>query len=474
MSAADPSGLTAIARAPNFNPKHRKTGMHRLSHQSIHYKLLVLLIVAASCLRVLVCFQHNPMDYLFSDMERHWDNGAAFPRGGFDGAWDPIVYQVYVSLLHHLTLDNRLLVALASALLSGLMPWTYYRAARDFGLAKSPALWVWALIAWTPSLFTIYHFIMMETLLLVLEGVALWMTARYLRKGGTSVFLLFIFSWTLASLTKPTVIPLAGVCFLWVWWKKPTPLRDIAIGAALAVVMLLPNAIQTKHELGFMAPFGNPWPHKIVSRAGARVARIHLYTYSDEHRPIRPTVKHSVGEVRSPSAFTQPLAPLSNWAIRRAYVNSTKVVIIHLANGERDWKEAYAAIDADRDELLAQWRENIVLFFFAPSFPEIATEELWDSRLEYFGRWLWAPLILFIFVCNFRQFLARRFELIPVLTTLFTLALALQNVVLMEGRYRKPVEPLLLFNLVWVLGRTSVDRRQREATSNRARDPVAG
>jgi hypothetical protein len=444
--------------------------MKRPSQESIHYQLLVLLIVAASCLRVFVCFQHNPMDYLFSDMLRHWTNGVFFPRGGFSGASDPIAYQVYVSLLHHLTRDDRLLAALASALLSVLMPWTYYRAARDFGLPKIPALWVWALIAWTPSLFAIYHYIMTETLLLLLEGVALWMTARYLRKGGTSAFLLFIFSWTLASLTKPTVVPLAGVCFLWVWWKKSTPPRDIAIGAALAVVLLLPNAIRTKIELGFIAPFGNLWFTNIQLRSGARETYFHFDRPPYPHLHIPPRVKHSVQIARSPSGFTQPLAPLSHWAIRRAYVNSTKHVIVKIANGERGWKEAYAAIEPDWNEFLAQWRENIVLFLFAPSWPEEVVA-LWDDRLEYFGRWLWAPLILIVFVCNISQFLARRFELIPVATTLFTLWLALQNIVIMEGRYRKPVEPLLLFNLVWILGRTYVDGRQREATLNRARDP---
>jgi len=448
--------------------------MHRLSQGSIHYKLLLLLIVAASCLRVFACFQFNPMDYLYSDMYRHWDNGAIFPRGSFWGASDPIVYQVYLWLLRHLTLDNRLLVALASALLSVLMPWTYYRAARDFGLATIPALWVWALIAWTPSLLAIYHFFMIEALLLVLIGVALWMTARYLRKGGTSAFLLFIVAWTVASLTKPTVIPLAGVCFVWVWWKKSTPLRDIAIGAALAGVMLLPNAVRTKTELGFMAPFGNVWPHQIVHRSGARLTRFHIYAHSDAHRSVRPRVKHGFLELGSPSAFLQPLEPLSEWAIRRSYAKSTKVVIIHTANGERDWKEAYAAIDAGWDELLAQWRENVVLFLFASSYPEITTEEeLWDSRLEYLGRWLWAPLILVVFVCNIGQFLARRFELIPVATTLFTLFLALQNVVLMEGRYRKPVEPLLLLNLVWLVGRRPW---KADGVSNLepAKDPAAG
>ena len=241
---------------------------------------LSLLVIIGSCVRMFVCFQHNPMDYLWSDMLRHWNNGVRFPRGNYSGGADPIVYQAYIWLLHHFTGDNKFLIALASALLSVLMPWTYYRAAREFGLQKISALWVWALIAWTPSLFVIYHFIMMETMLLLLEGAALWMTARYLRKGGTEAFLTSIFFWTLASLTKPIVVPLAVVCFLWSWWKKSTPLRDIAAGAVLAIIMLVPQAVRSKIELGFVAPFGNPWLTKIQHRSGAKTIYVHFHITS--------------------------------------------------------------------------------------------------------------------------------------------------------------------------------------------------
>jgi hypothetical protein len=40
---------------------------------------------------------------------------------------------------------------------------------------------------------------------------------------------------------------------------------------------------------------------------------------------------------------------------------------------------------------------------------------------------------------------------IPVAVTLYTLFLALQNMVTFEGRYRKPLEPLLLLNVVWLV-----------------------
>lgn len=416
------------------------------------YWLLIGLIAAASAVRIFICFQHNPMDSLSSDMLRHWTNGLYFPFGGYTGAADPIGYQVYVFVVQHATRGNRLLVALSAALLSVTMPWTYYRAARDFGLSKISALWVWALIAWAPSLATIYHFIMAETLLLWLDGVALWMTARYLRKGGGRDFLDFVFCWGLACLTKPTMLPLAGICFLWVWWKKATPVRQLLLGAALAFVMLLPQAVRSKVVLGFVAPFGNSWLTRIQLRSGARVVHFHVKSYAWRHRDGHSQLRDEELEFGSPSCFIQPLEPLSPWAMRRAWGHSRAWITIDASHGARDWKAAYDRFndDNDLDQWLVQWRENIILFFFAPSWPESSVPE-WDGRLDYYSRWIWAPLILFVFVGNAREFVKRRFHLIPVATTIFTLVLIFQNLLIMEGRYRKVVEPLLLMNLVWVI-----------------------
>ena len=213
----------------------------------------------------------------------------------------------------------------------------------------------------------------------------------------------------------------------------------------------MPQAIRSKVELGFVAPFGNPWLTRIMLRSGARMTYVHFYTHADEQLHFRSHAKDADMDFGSPSGFQQPLAPLSSWAMRRAYVDSKVHVIINSANGERDWKQACASFNVDRDEWWAQWRENVVLFFFASSWPDSSSGN-WDGRLEYWGRWLWAPLIVVVFVLNARQFARGRFDLIPVAVTLFTLVMALQNAVLTEGRYRKPVEPVLLLNLVWVLG----------------------
>jgi Dolichyl-phosphate-mannose-protein mannosyltransferase len=420
--------------------------MNRPTEARTQYIVLAALIIAASLLRVFVCFQHNPVDYLFSDSLKHWTHGADFPGGRYDGAADPILYQVYVAVLRRVTADNRYLVALASALMSVLMPWTYYRGARSFGLAKVPAMWVWALIAWTPSLFVIYHYMMMETLLLLVEGAALWATARYLRKGGAVAFVILVMCWTLGSLTKTTLIPLAMVCFLWACWKKMPTVRAIAVGALVVVVLLTPQAIRTKLELGFVAPFGNPWFTKIQHRSGARRIQVHFHSHGNQLFHTHSNTEELSSS--SPSANVRPLWPLSGWTMHRSGGNSVVTLSVDTAHGAQDWKEAYADNDVGMSERLLQLRENIVLFAFAPSWPESANLD-WDGTLEFYGRWLWAPLVLVILVCNFSYFLRRRFELIPVAVTLYTFFLAFQNLVTFEGRYRKPLEPLLLVNLVW-------------------------
>lgn len=442
--------------------------MKKQPYLSLPHLLPAVLIVVASLVRIVVCMQHNPMDYLgLADPGRHWMNGLRFPKGAYFGASDPIGYQVYISVLRRITGDRRLLVGLASAVMSVLMPWTFYRASRNFGLSKTPALWVWALIAWTPSLLAIYHYIMMETLLLLIEGVALWMTARHLRKGGTEPFLTSVVLWTLASLTKPTVIPVAGICVLWSCWKKTPKLRTVMAGIALVLVLLVPQAIRSEIALGFVAPFGNPWLTKIQHRSGVKTLYVNFYTHPNQYFHFQADPIYAM-IFSSPSCYMHPLAPVSDWTMRRAQGDSQLIVKIDSAKGAQDWKSAYAGLDVDRQEWFDQWHENLVLFFFAPSWPESLGIGL-EDRMESATRWLWAPLILLVLVGNFRFFLQRRFELIPVATTLFTLFLALQNVVTAEGRYRKPLEPLLLMNLVWIVVTMLA---QREVLSARQEDAL--
>ncbi len=411
-------------------------------------RLLIALVVAGSLLHLFVCFQHNPLDYLFSDPLRHWLNGSRLFHPDIMGMSDPILYQIYVYILRGLTGDNRYLVALACGMLSVIMPWTYYRAGREFDFSKNGALMVWALIAWTPSLFTIYHYLTIETLLLPLIGLSLWMTGRFMRKGNLDAWLAVVLCWTLACLTKATVVPFAAVCLLYCWCTKRCRIEYAVTGLLLAIMLLLPNALRTRHYLGFFAPLGNSWIVKIQHYSGAREIKVEFGA-------------NKCG-FASPSVAVQPLAPLSPWVIRRTWEETAVHVKIDPANGEEDWRRAYRSLDVSWKERSRQLMENILLFSFAPSWPDSNRHE-WDGWVTHHLRWLWLPLIFFVFDCNFLEFWRRQFGLIPVAVTIFTLFLAFQNIATMEGRYRKPLEPLLLINFVWCI-MPAVSSRQAQTS----------
>jgi hypothetical protein len=393
-------------------------------------------IVIAYLVRIYVCFQHNPCDYLFSDPKRHWLNGERFSHPDLMGASDPILYQIYIFLLRAITEDNRFLIAAASAILSLLMPWFFYRASRELGFRKNAALLAWALIAWTPSLFVIYHYCMMETLLLPFVGASLWMSGRFLRKGTAGSFFATSALWTLSCLTKQTVLPLALVCIGWIWWQRSRSFGLLLSTGAACIVLLIPSALRSQNRLGFPAPFGNPWLTMIQHRSGDKTIRIQF--------------KNGTWGFSSPSCYIQPLLPLSFWAMQRAWTDSEISVTVDPAKGASDWKSAYQNLHVTPQQWITQLGENFLLFLFAPSWPD-CNENEWDGWLSYISRWMWAPIIFFVLDCNIRQFFIKRIDLLPLAVTTFILFLAFQNVVTTEGRYRKPLEPLLLMNFVWTL-----------------------
>ncbi len=71
-------------------------GSTEMNSRRLTYLVPAALIAVASLVRIVVCLQHNPMDYLqLADPGRHWMNGLRFPKGAYFGASDPIGYQIY-------------------------------------------------------------------------------------------------------------------------------------------------------------------------------------------------------------------------------------------------------------------------------------------------------------------------------------------------------------------------------------------
>jgi hypothetical protein len=399
-------------------------------------QVLLILIAVTSALRIFVCFYHNPLDYLFSDPGRHWKNGANLFNPDFISGLDPIVYQIYIWFIRTITSDNRYLVAFSCALLSCIMPWTFYRAALALKMPRKVALSIWIIIGLSPSFISIYHYFMMETLLLPLIGASIWATAKYERNPTRNPFLAGMLLWSFAVMAKPTVAPLAVACMGVVWWQNGRDWRLVVWGVAMATVIVIPNCLRSNTILGFPAPFGNPWLVRIQYMSEAKTIRIdwngkYYYQFS------------------SPSCYIAPLAPLSNWGIRKALNDDVVLVTADAGNGNTDWREVF-----EREKIgpldMRWWNqkvENMILLFFAPSWPDSSFLEV-SGYLNYLSRWIWAPLIWLTLYAGIEVILAQK-KVDFLMTGFLALPIFLlfQNSAIIEGRYRKPLEPVMILCL---------------------------
>src|SRR5271156_158555 len=81
--------------------------------------------------RLLYPFFNSPLDHLFSDPLRHWENGANFLHPGIMGATDPRMFQLWIFALRRLAQDSAPTVLLGCGLLCAAMPYGWYRALRE-------------------------------------------------------------------------------------------------------------------------------------------------------------------------------------------------------------------------------------------------------------------------------------------------------------------------------------------------------
>lgn len=404
-------------------------------------KVLAGLIVAGSLARFFVGFSDNPLDHLFSDPRRHWDNAGRLFNPGLMSGCDPIFYQVYLGLLRWATQDNYWGIALCTALLSAAMPWIYYRAGRALGLPRTASLFVWVAMAWFPSFFSIYRYFMMETVLLPLIGVGLWMTGRAFKRKDAASFFIMTAVWGLACLAKSQAVPMAMICWIYALFVQAHKTEKVLGTAGLLFLMLLPNAIRTKGILGYAAPLGSGYIAKIM-HAGDTT---HTQFYWNGGRWI----------YSSPSCYIEPLEPFSRWKIGRGTQETSRDVFIERSGGRRSWEEALSASTTGASTWWRHLWENMILFVFAPSWPDSGKDYL-IGQLNFHMRWIWISVMAWVLFNNIEFFLRKEFALIPVLTTVMVLGMMFQNSVTTEGRYRKPLEPLLILNFAWAC---SFDRR---------------
>jgi hypothetical protein len=141
---------------------------------------------------------------------------------------------------------------------------------------------------------------------------------------------------------------------------------------------------------------------------------------------------------------------LSSWAILRAYNDDTHEVWIEKNLGKVGWTLPLEKIDYPWQRHIQQRLENSLLFIFSPSWPD-SDLNTWAGRLNYWSRWIWGLVTVYVICGNWTFFRQRQFYLIPLATMGILFTLMFQNTVTMEGRYRKPAEALLLLNVAFLL-----------------------
>lgn len=416
-----------------------------LSAHSGLYLLCYLLIVVGIWLRIDYIFQHNPLDHIWSDPQRHWEQGTEVLRNDPMSLTDPVLYQIYIGVLGKLTLKSPLLVAFYTALLSILTPWIWYRFARELLRDRLIATGLWAALCMLPSWIAIYSYFMQETLLLPLLGAALYTSWRCKRKQTVASFVLMALLWCMAGLTRGIAIPLAAVACTWLWLIQGQKIQKAAYSLLLLALILGPLSYRAYDQTRLLAPHGIGQMVAIYTRSGKR--EIHINYRRDGAR-----WGYWFG---SPSTGATPFEPLSDWRSAR---DGRVQVDVDLRKGSEDWNKALAANPLTFKNYFWLTGENLIFLFFGPSWPDNNLERTLE-RINHHSRWLWAPLTLALLIgiaLHWQPLRGRR--LLPVLLLTWIVVQGLLPISVNEGRYRKPGEGILIVQVALLLA----VRRRRE------------
>ncbi len=403
---------------------------HQLQTQRILRTVFMTMLLA----RLLFPFFSSPLDHLFSDPLRHWDNGRHFLSPDVMGADDPYLYQLWLFLLQQAAKSNQAVVLLGTGLLCAALPYGWYRALREL----LPEGWSYGgaiAIGLMPGFVGIYGYFMNETLLLTLIGFAVWLSLRAMRLGTIPAFGFACALWLLAGFTRTVALPMGGCVMAYLWLAQPNKVTTAAVGAVLLAVIMVPAGQHARSQLHYFAPFGNIYLNEI-------------YRDSGKESIVIDTGPHGIYQFTCPTYTNPEFYP---WSFHTTDRTGNFSIRIDTSKGMADWiAEKQRAERANNFPFWQDMKENFLALCFSQSWPDndIHAASNW---LTVWSRWLWPPLILVV-ACGA---LARRFTgrewLLPVLGLGMFVFLALQHSAPMESRFRKPIDPLYIAAIVVML-----------------------
>ena len=397
-------------------------------------------------LRLLFPFYNSPLSHLYSDPQRHWENGMRLLDPTFMGSGDPILYQVWLYLLIQIKGNAAAVIPTGTGFLCAAMPYGWYRAFKEL-LPKNWALGGAILMGLVPGFLGAYAYFMNETLLLSLTGFAFWATFRAHRRRSVGAFALACALWLAAGFTRTVALPMALLCLLSIWLPQPQRMQKAVLGVAMLLIVAIPAGVHGRINLGWFAPFGNPYLPQVYQASGNKNIDIDL----------GPQGRYGFG---SPSFYNPTFYPFSDWLTDRS---GTAEITVDLSQGRSGWIAEKKRVELERT--FPVWRsywENFLYLSFSQSWPDNDRGTL-SGWLTVWTRWVWLPLVLVLAVAAARGRFQGREWLLPLCGIGMFLYLMVQHEGVMEARYRKPVDPVLVASAVVLAYRLRSRRRSLPA-----------
>jgi hypothetical protein len=400
--------------------------------------LCYALIIFGCVYRIVYISSYNPTDHIFSDPQRHWEQGVDVLRADPMTMTDPVLYQLYIAALAKLTLNDPPLIAFYTILISCLTPWIWYRFMREMNLGKNTAMAGWALLSINPSWIGIYGYFMQETLLLPLLGASLWSSWRCRRKRTVSSFTMMVVLWAMAGLTRSIAVPLAAVAVIWLWILQDKKFLKACCSLLILGVLLGPLTFRGYAFANVFAPCGMGHMNTLYSISGSRSISVNFKRQGAWWYYI----------FQSPAVEAKPFAPFSDWQSRR---EGETTVSVDLDRGSGDWERAFSRYPLSLSKYVKLTADNLILLFFSESWPN-SNRERSIGEINYQIRWLWAPLTLVVFIAT----LAGRKRLpdgwmLPAMLLAWLIVQGLMPIAVNEGRYRMPFTGLVIVQALALL-----------------------
>ena len=398
--------------------------MRTLSARDVRWSTLFTGVLV---LRLLYPFFNSPLDHLYSDPLRHWENGRNFLQPSVMGSGDPFLYQLWLFGLQRIAGSSSAAILLGCGLLCAAMPYGWYRALREF-MSRTAALASAVVIGLWPAFLGPYAYFMTETLLLTLTGFGFWLTLRALRRSTLSAFSLAWALWLAAGFTRIVLLPIGAVCLGLIWLWQPHKWRSLAAALVLTLALAIPAGLHARSALGYFSPLGNLYLNEIYHASGKK----------DIELDFGPQGSYVFG---SPSFYNPTFYPFSDWTTSRA---GTVTIAVDTRLGRADWQRWLLR---ERQQgpggQLRDFAEDLCYLLFGQAWPDNdrATVVGW---LEVWLRWCFLPIVLLTALAAARGLYRGREWLLPGCALMGLLLLGVQREGIMEGRYRKPIEPIFV------------------------------